>query len=199
MIARATVSIALTVALLPLAAAAQDHVHDKSASPYAGFETRAIKSLSEQDIEELRRGAGWGLALPAELNGLPGPAHLLELKTALDLSDEQVEAISVIHIDMREAAVAAGERFIVAEATLSDAFADENLSEERLRELLLETAEARADLRFVHLSRHLSMPALLSKAQMRKYGVLRGYSDDPCAAVPEGHNPDMWRRHNGCE
>ena len=55
---------------------AQDHGH----SPYAGLEAREIKSLSEADIEELRRGGGWGLALPAELNGVPGPAHLLELR-----------------------------------------------------------------------------------------------------------------------
>ena len=48
--------------------------------PYAGLEARAIKSLSAADVQELRRGGGWGLALPAELNGVPGPAHLLELK-----------------------------------------------------------------------------------------------------------------------
>jgi hypothetical protein len=50
------------------------------ASPYAGQETRRIKSLSEQDIDELRQGRGWGLAKAAELNGLPGPAHLLEMR-----------------------------------------------------------------------------------------------------------------------
>ena len=44
-------------------------------------------------IAELEAGSGWGLALPAELNGRPGPAHLLELKEALGLSPEQVAAI----------------------------------------------------------------------------------------------------------
>lgn len=72
-------SLALIIAVLPLSAFAQDHRHGRNSSPYSGFEAREIKSLSEQDIEELRRGGGWGLALPAELNGRPGPAHLLEL------------------------------------------------------------------------------------------------------------------------
>ena len=34
----------------------------------------------------------------------------------------------------------------------------------------------------------------------QQYNVLRGYDGvDPCAAVPPGHNPEMWRKHNGCE
>ena len=185
-------------AVLPLAAFAQNQGHGENGAPYAGFETREIKSLSEQDIEELRRGGGWGLALPAELNGRPGPAHLLEFGDELGLSASQVEAISAIYELMRMDAVTAGERFIAAEAALSDAFAGSDLSEERLRDLLAEAAEARAELRFIHLSLHLSTPELLSDAQIQRYNVLRGYADDPCENVPDGHDPEMWRRHNGC-
>lgn len=61
---------------LPLSTMAQ-HNHGAQ-TPYAGMQNRAIKSLSDNDINELRRGGGWGLALSAELNGMPGPAHLLE-------------------------------------------------------------------------------------------------------------------------
>jgi hypothetical protein len=49
-------------------------------SKYAGEEKREIKSLSATDIEELQNGKGWGLAKAAELNGIPGPVHLLEMK-----------------------------------------------------------------------------------------------------------------------
>lgn len=192
-------SLVLMITVWPLAAFAQDHGHGGDGAPYAGFETREIKSLSEQDIEELRRGGGWGLALPAELNSRPGPAHLLELAEELDLSASQVEAISAIYEQMRTAAVAAGERFIAAETALSDAFTGSDLSEERLRDLLEEAAEARAELRFIHLSRHLSTPELLSDAQIQRYNVLRGYADDPCETVPDGHDHEMWHRHNGCE
>ncbi|MEL7115145.1 MAG: hypothetical protein AAGP08_06055, partial [Pseudomonadota bacterium] len=97
-----------TLALvLPLAAYAQDHGQGHSDTPYAGLETREIKSLSDQDIEELRRGGGWGLALPAELNGLPGPAHLLELQDELELSNAQVAAITLLFEEMRADAIAA--------------------------------------------------------------------------------------------
>ena len=203
MAAQLTKIVALTMALFPLAALGQDHSlspsHSQNAAPYAGFQDREIKSLSDQDIQELRRGGGWGLALPAELNGRPGPAHLLELKDELELTAEQVEAISVIYEDMRTSAITAAERFISAEAALNDAFAGPELTDEALRDLLAEAAQARSDLRFIHLSRHLSTPDLLNQTQIRKYQTLRGYADDPCATVPEGHDPDMWRRHNGCD
>ncbi|MDN3721981.1 hypothetical protein QW131_29390 [Roseibium salinum] len=68
-----------------------EHSHKNAGAPYSGLQTRDIKSLSPEDIEELRRGGGWGLALPAELNGLPGPAHLLTLKEEIGLTAEQVE------------------------------------------------------------------------------------------------------------
>lgn len=192
-----TVVVALT--LLPALAWGQDHGHGNNTAPYAGLQEREIKSLSEQDIEELRRGGGWGLALPAELNGRPGPAHLLELKTELELTAEQVDAIALMYENMRAEAIAAGERFISTEAALSNAFTEAGLEEEALAELLAEAAQARAELRFIHLSRHLSTPEILSKAQIERYNALRGYADDPCAQVPDGHDPQMWRRHNGCE
>ncbi|MBL4876875.1 MAG: hypothetical protein JKY10_10340, partial [Cohaesibacteraceae bacterium] len=54
-------------------------------SHYAGEENRAIKSLSNADIAELKRGGGWGLAKAAELNGVPGPSHLLKMKNQVGL------------------------------------------------------------------------------------------------------------------
>ncbi|MEL6450428.1 MAG: periplasmic heavy metal sensor [Pseudomonadota bacterium] len=176
------------------AALAQDH-----SQPYAGFEARSIKGLSPADIAELERGGGWGLALPAELNGRPGPAHVLELQEALGLTAAQVQAITVIHDDMRSAAIAAGARLIAAEAALSDAFAGPQLDAATLQRLVEDAAAARGALRLVHLSRHLDTPAVLTPAQIARYAVLRGYADDPCAAVPDGHDPTMWRRHNGCD
>ena len=192
-------SMAVISFAVPLSAFAQEHGHNHGGKPYAGFEAREIKSLSDQDIAELRRGGGWGLALPAELNGLPGPAHLLELQEELALSRDQIAAITLLFEEMQTEAIAAGERFIAAEAAVSAAFEDAAVSHEELSSLLATAAEARAALRLVHLSRHLATPALLTDEQVRRYSVLRGYSDDPCASVPEGHDPTMWRSHNGCD
>ena len=174
------------------------HGHDVR-SPYAGMQDRAIKSLSDADIRELRRGGGWGLALPAELNGVPGPAHLLELREQIPLTPEQASAVQALFDDMQESAIAAGGRLIEAESAIEAAFSAGAVEEEALRRLLAAAESARAELRFIHLSQHSKAKVLLEPEQIERYKVLRGYGDDPCKAVPEGHDPERYRRHMGCE
>ena len=77
-------------------------------SKYTGEERREIKSLSEADIEELKNGKGWGLAKAAELNGMPGPAHLLEMKDDIVLSTKQVRAIEDLYNKMKREAIPLG-------------------------------------------------------------------------------------------
>ena len=191
----AALLLALSLSLSMTAFAQHDHA---AHSPYAGMQDRAIKSLSDADIEELRRGGGWGLALPAELNGAPGPAHLLELQDQIPLSPDQVDQIQVLFEEMRKAAIPTGERLIAAEAAIEAAFATGTVEEASLRRLLTEAESARTELRFIHLSQHYKTVALLTPKQIERYKVLRGYADDPCANIPEGHNPEMYRRHMGC-
>ncbi len=165
-----------------------------------GFEAREIKSLSDAELDDLRRSAGWGLASSAELNGVPGPAHLLELKDQIGLSADQVSAIETIFAAMQSEAQDAGVRFIEAEAAIEAAFRAGNLEQQQLRALIETSAAAQAELRYIHLVRHLETPPLLSQEQIAQYNALRGYGEsDPCIAVPEGHNPEMWRRHNNCD
>lgn len=169
-------------------------------SAYAGEESRAIKSLSADDIAELRRGGGWGLAKAAELNGMPGPAHLLEMKDEIALDEAQVAAIEAIYDAMKAAAIAEGEKLIALEADLDRQFRDGTITDDGLRTALAEIAETGRALRYVHLATHLKTPGILSGDQIAAYNRLRGYAgDDPCASVPEGHDPAMWRQHNGCE
>ncbi|HMB10517.1 hypothetical protein [Saliniramus sp.] len=189
------VAILLGALAIPFAASAQDGGH----SPYAGMETREIKSLSETDIEELRRGGGWGLALSAELNGVPGPAHLLALRDEIGLSGEQVTAIEAIFEEMQAEARRLGEQLIDVEMGIEHAFRHGDLDDDTLHALIGKAEAVRAELRFVHLSRHLSTPPLLTEDQIATYNRLRGYGSDPCAQVPEGHDPRMWRRHNNCD
>ncbi len=186
----------LAIAIAPTFVQAQDH--SGHASAYAGLETRAIKSLSEADMDELRRGGGWGLALAGELNGFPGPVHLLELRDEIRLTAGQVKAIQKIHDQMRAEAIAAGARLIEAEKAIDAAFQAGGLDAPRLRSLIANAEAARAELRFIHLSRHLSTPPLLTEEQIARYNMLRGYGSDPCANVPEGHDAEMWRLHNNC-
>ena len=190
----------LIVPVLALGISLQTDASPLPGSKYAGQENRTIKSLSPDDISELRKGAGWGLAKAAELNGVPGPAHLLELKDEISLSAEQVAAIEAIYADMRAKAIEHGERLIEQERELEAYFQNRSIDDETLRTSLAAIAETRRELRYTHLATHLKTPKLLSEEQIAKYNKLRDYeAADPCANPPAGHDAAMWRQHNGCK
>ena len=177
--------------------AASEHEYK---SKYIGQERREIKSLSNDDIQELKAGAGWGLAKAAELNGLPGPKHILEMKKEIELTAEQERAIVALYNDMHTEAVELGHKLIEYERELNNRFAERNIDEKGLDELLTKISETYKSLRYTHLSAHLKTPGILTEAQIKNYNKLRGYSsDDPCANMPEGHDPVMWRKHNNCD
>ena len=119
-------------------------------SKYAGQEQRAIKSLSANDVAELRRGGGWGLAKVAELNGVPGPIHLLEMKVQIQLSADQIAKITAIYESMRTGAMAPGGQLIELEGRLDKHFRDGTITEASLPPLLRRVSEVRAKLREVH-------------------------------------------------
>ncbi len=172
---------------------------DTKHQPYKGLEERDISSLSETDIAELQSGAGWGLALPAELNGYPGPAHVLELSEELGLNARQIASVQAIFDAMKVDAIGRGTDLIEAERRLDAGFKSGNLTQTSLMALIVKAENARAGLRFVHLSRHLKTIEILDDEQISEYAMLRGYGSDPCGAIPEGHDAELWRKHNRCE
>ena len=187
----------LITILLPIASSATSDSPQRS--HYAGQETREIKSLSESDLDELRNGRGWGLAKAAELNGIPGPVHLLEIKKEINLSPEQIEEIEILFEHMRDQAIPLGNKLIELERELNTHFAEGTVNEELLQDLLQQIGQVHSQLRFVHLSAHLQTPELLTDEQIDLYNDLRGYfSDDPCKNIPTGHDPEMWKKHNNC-
>lgn len=145
-------------------------------SKYQGRENRAVKSLSAADIAELKRGGGWGLARAAELNGVPGPAHLLALKGEIPLDDAQVRAIAKIFKRMQGRAIHQGTRLIALEEALEKHFRDRTITDAILRSSLSAISDARRKLRYIHLATHLETPDILSRDQIRTYNRLRGYS-----------------------
>jgi hypothetical protein len=193
---KVTVEVLVLMLTATFAFAEADHSHK---SKYAGEEKREIKSLSATDIEELQNGKGWGLAKAAELNGVPGPVHLLELKDEIDLSAEQIRAIEDIYTNMKQEAVPLGLELIELERELNNHFANRTITNELLRQILQKIAQVHGQLRYVHLSAHLKTPDILKSEQITLYNKLRGYSsDDPCENVPKGHDPTMWKKHHNC-
>lgn len=81
--------IRISVAILLALSASLGTGFAQHAQPYAGLQNRVVKALSEQQMADLRAGRGMGLALAAELNGYPGPLHVIELRRELALNDAQ--------------------------------------------------------------------------------------------------------------
>lgn len=157
-------------------------------SPYAGQETRAIKSLSAQDIDDLRNGRGWGLAKAAELNGVPGPAHLLELRKEIGLTPRQVAQVEALYRAMKAKATGLGVRLIELERGLNESFANRTVTQASLESQLTAIADVQKALRLTHLETHLRTPAILTGRQITAYNRLRGYGDhNPCGDGHGGH------------
>jgi Spy/CpxP family protein refolding chaperone len=144
-------------------------------TPYAGLQTRPIKALSDQQIDDLRNGRGMGLALAAELNGYPGPMHVLELADNLALTPEQRARMTTIYEAMKAEAVPLGERLIVEEGNLDRLFADRTVTAANLSAATAAIGRIQAALRLAHLKYHLATIEVLEPLQIRRYSELRGY------------------------
>ena len=169
--------IALTAALGMLAAAANAQ-HTPGAhqhSPYAGMQERSVQALSDQQVADLRAGSGMSLALPAELNGYPGPLHTLDLADQLKLSPQQRARTQELFGEMQREARAVGEEVIAAETALDALFREKRVTPESLSAASSRAALAQGKLRATHLRYHLAMMEVLSAEQVAAYKRLRGY------------------------
>ena len=144
-------------------------------TPYAGMQGRSIKALSDQQIADLGAGRGMGLALAAELNGYPGPSHVLELADKLDLSTDQRASMQRLFDSMKAEAMPLGSKLIEQEADLDKQFANRTVTPESLRATTAAVAATQGMLRETHLKYHLSTGSILTPSQTTKYAELRGY------------------------
>src|SRR6185436_9218059 len=142
--------IEMTIVLVLIAGSALAQSHQ----PYAGFQSRPGKALSEQQIADLRAGRGMAMALPAELNGYPGPLHVIEQADALALTPTQIASVQRLYDDMQVRAVALGERLIAQETELDRQFASRAVTDATLAEATSAIGQTQAQLRATHLRYH---------------------------------------------
>ncbi len=153
------------------------HHHHGDRTPYSSFTDRPVKALSESELKGYHNGRGMGMALAAELNGYPGPKHVLELADSLNLKPEQQKKIRQSYDHMHEQAVNLGRRIIQHERRLDSLFASQNIDAGALERLTGKIADLKGRLRLTHLSAHLEMKSVLSRRQVKRYQMLRGYHD----------------------
>ena len=156
-----------------------------STMPYAGQQTRQIKALSDDDVAALLKGDGMGFAKAAELNGYPGPKHVLDLADRLKLTPDQRQQIGAIFEKMSAAAKPLGAELVDRERTLARLFQKSEITPDRLAQETAAIGDVQGRLRDVHLSAHLETRALLTPEQIALYERLRGYG-----------NPDMSTMHH---
>ena len=163
------------LAILAVSGTALAATHQHAPSPYAGHERREIAALSEQEIADLRNGAGMSMALPAELNGYPGPRHVLDLADALALTAVQRATAERLMTEMRAKAIPLGERVIEAEAALGRLFGSNVASASEASAATDRVARLRGELSSAHLVAHIGMREALTVEQRVAYDRLRGY------------------------
>lgn len=163
-------------ALWSVAFAAPVFAQHASPSAYAGQERNEIKSLSSQEVSSLLAGQGTGYAKAAELNGYPGPAHVIELADRLALTPEQLQSTQQLMNEHKERARRLGAEVVAAERTLDRLFGEQQVDAEAVASASERIGLLQARLRAEHLNTHLSQTAMLSTEQVRRYGELRGYT-----------------------
>lgn len=175
------VGAALSLAMAADLAAAQHRSQspagssDHTAQPYAGTDKRPVKSLSEQQIADLQAGRGMSLALPAELNGYPGPLHVLEHAGALKLTPEQQQRTIALINSMKAETIPLGHRYIAQESELNTAFANSAITADMLAQITASIGQTQAALRAAHLRYHIVQKELLTPEQLKQYSIIRGY------------------------
>lgn len=152
-------------------------------SAYGELLDTEIRGIDPATIEGYRTGAGLGMALPAELNGYPGPRHVLDLADELELTSEQRTQIQALFDEMLPDAIALGEQILDQEAGLELAFRERTIDEESLRDMLVSIESLKAELRYVHLRTHLVTLEIMTPHQVQLYNNLRGYT-----ATTEDHS-----------
>jgi Spy/CpxP family protein refolding chaperone len=146
-------------------------------SDYQALLDTDIRGIDSNTIEGYLSGEGMGMALPAELNGYPGPRHVLDLANDLELRNEQQEQMQDLFDDMQSEAIELGKSILSEEAELEQAFREQTADEDFLQAQLNKIGELKVRLRYVHLRAHLATAEILSNDQVMLYNSLRGYSD----------------------
>ena len=161
----------LGISLLLGSLCSEQHPHTP-AQPASLAGESAHHAFLEQERAAIERGEGFGMAMPADRAGYPGPKHVLELKDQLKLTPGQTSAMEKLFAEMNRKAVERGREVLLAEQRLADYFA-EGRSEAELREETYRVATLRAELRWVHLGTHLAARKLLTPLQLEAYQRLR--------------------------
>lgn len=169
------VALGLTLSLVGPIQAGPAATPPASHDAHHGATGVAIPGLSADEIAALRAGQGMSQARVAEVEGYPGPRHVLDAWTAgdLPLAAEQAARVQEIMQTMTAEARRVGNQVLESERALALAFRSGAIDAPSLRAGVDRIAALRGELRAVHLNAHLETRALLDPEQLARYAELR--------------------------
>jgi Spy/CpxP family protein refolding chaperone len=135
-----------------------------------------VASVSAEEQKDFLDGRGMGLARSAELNGHPGPMHVLELADELGLTPEQRRQVEAAFRRMKVQAKALGVAYIDAEKAVDQAFKSSNADAAVVEARVAEASRLLGEVRLSHLLAHLEIAPILTPEQRARYAELRGYA-----------------------
>lgn len=145
-----------------------------ASSPESQDPATVSRTISQAEVDALLLGQGMGMAAAAEINGYPGPRHVLDLKEELNLTPDQRFATSRLMGATLGQTRALGQRIIDAERRLDADMATGQLSGDQVKARIENIASLRAQLRFTHIDAHLKQRKILTQDQVARYYELRG-------------------------
>jgi Spy/CpxP family protein refolding chaperone len=148
----------------------------EEASSHAGSAKHEIKTLSPAEIQGYLEGRGMGFAKAAELNGYPGPDHVLDLAAQLQLTPQQRSKAEHLK-NSRKKAARLGHWLVDTERRLNVLFAKGEADDDKITVLVRQIGSLEAEIRLVHLRAHIEMRRALTPEQIKKYEQARGYAN----------------------
>jgi hypothetical protein len=130
------------------------------------------------DRDGLLNAEGLGQAKYAEMNGYPGPKHVLDLADKLKLTAEQKKSVQVFYDEMSTRAKELGKQIVGIEKELNDAFAQGFVNQKSVGNDAEEIGRLRGRLRAVHLVAHMKTKAVLNESQIALYRKLRSAGEE---------------------
>lgn len=130
------------------------------------------------DRQALLNAEGMGLASYAEMNGFPGPKHVMELKDQLGLTTDQLKKTEGLRNGVELSGKLTGKEIVHEEEELYKLFEEGKANDRTVRARVERIGKLRGELRFIHLQAHLKMKQVLSPNQVQRYNELRGHGSN---------------------
>jgi Spy/CpxP family protein refolding chaperone len=100
----------------------------------------------------------------------------LDLSEKLGLTDTQKQKIQTLFEKMKDEAQPIGQQFLDVEDQIDTGYAQETITDQKLKQLLTRSGDLYGKLRHVHLKYHFQTKEILTRQQVERYNELRGYA-----------------------